>query len=459
MNILDCSLEQLTRKLRALEVSAESLMEACAANYAASEPGLNAYKTWNGTRALEAARHVDGLLALGYDPGPLAGIPVSVKDMYAVPGMPTFAGSPADLGPEWQVAGPLVQSLAGQLALVTGKTHTVEFALGGIGTNAHWGTPRNPWSPDVHRVPGGSSSGAGVSLCQGSALLAMGTDTGGSVRIPAAMTGTVGFKPSGGHWPTQQIVPLSTSLDSPGILTRTAVDAAFAYAAIESRLHGAEVQIPDRADCRGLRIGVVENFFWEDAPADLVNCVEQALGRLEAAGAVLIPVRVPDCDAMFALFQQGGLSVAELAAFLSSRMPERLALLDPVVRSRIEDGGAVSAREYLQRKEAVATAAANAAQLLQHVDVWAHPTLPITAPTVVELEDLDTYRRYNMLALRNPAMANLMGLAALSLPVGLDSLGLPVGIQLTATAGSEHRLLGIGCAVERVLGPLPKMPA
>lgn len=456
MQLENYSLEQLASALRTGDVSARSLMEACIRSHAASKHELNAYKSWNGERALAVADKVDGLLRLGHDLGPLMGLPVSVKDMFAVPGLPTFAGSREELGPQWQQPGPLMQAVLGQLAPVTGKTHTVEFALGGIGINAHWGTPRNPWSSDVHRVPGGSSSGAGVSLCQGSALLALGTDTAGSVRIPAAMTGTVGLKTTAGRWPAQQIVPLSTSLDSPGILTRTAADAAFAYAAIQSRLQAAPVAIPALPDCRGLRIGVVENFFWEDAADDLVAVIREAMHKLEQAGAVLVPLQVPGCVELFEIFQQGGLSVAELAAFLTDHMPERLELLDPVVRSRIEDGGAVSAREYLQRKQRLAQAAEQAAGLFERVDFWLHPTLPITAPAVDMLQDLDTYRHYNMLALRNPGMANLMGLCALSLPAGLDRLGLPVGVQLTAAANQETRLLAAGQAVEKVLGTLFK---
>lgn len=454
MNIHEADMSVLARALRAGTLSVPALMEACQAAWDCSEPRLNAYKTWNGENAVQTAYQVEQLLRQGYDLGPLMGMPVSVKDMFAVPGLPTFAGSVADLGPDWQQPGPLMQAVLGQLALITGKTHTVEFALGGIGVNAHWGTPRNPWSGDEHRVPGGSSSGAGVSLCQGSALLAFGTDTAGSVRIPAALTGTVGLKPTVGRWPTAQVVPLSTSLDTPGILTRSVADSAYAYAAVQSRLQQTPVEIVALPDCRGLRIGVVDNFFWEGASDDVVEVVRSAMGRLEQAGAILIPLQVPGCDELFALFQQGGLSVAELAAYLSTHLPERLEMLDPVVRNRIEDGGAVSAKEYLQRKQYLEQAAQRAAELFRQVDFWLHPTVPITAPTVAELQELDVYRHYNMLALRNPAMANLMGLCALSIPAGVDRCGLPVGVQLTAAAGAEEFLLAAGQPVEQALGRL-----
>lgn len=452
MDIFQFDLATLAAKVRSGQLSFEAIMQVCAERYQTLEAELNAYKTWDGERALETARMADQLLKNGYDLGPLMGLPVSVKDMFAVPGMPTFAGSASELGDKWQAPGPLIQALLSQLGLVTGKTHTVEFALGGIGINAHWGTPKNPWDSEVHRVPGGSSSGAGVSLCQGSALLALGTDTAGSVRIPAAMTGMVGLKTTAGRWPTQQVVPLSSTLDTPGLLARSVSDVAYGYTALQSVLQGEQVTVPPQVDCRGLRIGVVENFFWDDAAPEVIECVNNALRELERSGAVLVPMQLADCDSLFALFQQGGLSVAELAAYLETHMPDKLAMLDPVVRARIEDGGAVSAREYLQRRELLEQAAVRAAESFQQVDVWLHPTLPITAPTISELEDLDSYRTYNMLALRNPSMANLMGLCALSMPAGLDSQGLPIGLQLTAAAYQETRLLAIAQAVDRVLG-------
>lgn len=454
MNLFQYGLAELAGGLRQGKFSAQTIMEACVAGHAASEGELNAYKTWTGERAMQVAAHADSLLQLGYDLGPLMGLPVSVKDMYAVPGTPLFAGSIKALDEgQWQAPGRLVQALLTQLAPITGKTHTVEFALGGIGTNVHWGTPKNPWDMAVHRVPGGSSSGAGVSLLQGSALLAMGTDTAGSVRIPAALTGTVGLKTTAGRWPGEQIVPLSFSLDTPGILTRTVADAAFAYAAIETQLGRAQA-VPSLHDCQGLRIGVPENFFWEGAEDAVVESVQAAMRKLEQAGARLVPMQLPDCGHLFEVFQQGGLSVAELATFLTSRMPDRLALLDPVVRARIEDGGAISALEYMQRQQLVADASSRAAQTFGDVDVWLHPTVPAVAPAVADLEKLENYRHYNMLMLRNPAMANLMGLCALSLPCGLAQ-GLPVGVQLTAAAGQEIQLLAIGQAVEQVLGRLP----
>lgn len=442
----------LAAELRAGRLSAQALIENSLEAYEHSELQLNAYKTWAGDAALAAAKHADKLLKQGYDFGPLMGLPVSVKDMFAVPGLPIFAGSKSALNADWQQPGTLVQTIMSQLALIIGKTHTVEFALGGIGVNAHWGTPRNPWDVHDHRIPGGSSSGAGVSLCQGTALLAFGTDTAGSVRIPASVTGTVGLKTTVGRWPTDQIVPLSTSLDTPGILARTVADLSYAYCAIESQLSGQSVKVSAQQSCHGLRIGIPENFFWEDADSSVVAAVEAAMRQLERAGAQLIPIQVPLCTELFSDFQLGGLSVPELAHFLTAQMPDKLEELDPVVKMRVQDGGAITALEYLKRKALVEQASRSAAELFEQVDVWLHPTVPMSPPKLTEIVVLDDYRRANMLMLRNPSIANLMGLCAISMPVGLDNHAMPVGLQLTAGARQETLLLAIAQAVEYELG-------
>lgn len=452
LNINRLSLEEIAHNLRSSNISFLELMQSCQDYYSASEKELNAYKTWAGYEALQTAQHLGALLQRGYDLGPLMGIPISVKDVYAVPNLPTFAGSTQDLGLSWQKAGIFINSLLQQLALISGKTHTVEFALGGLGVNNHWGTPKNPWSKSEHYVPGGSSSGAGVSLCQGSALVALGTDTAGSVRIPAAMTGVVGLKTTQGLWPSNQVVPLSSSLDSLGVLARSVADVNYVYTAVESQLRKKKLVIPSLESCRGLRIGVVENFFWENAEAAVVEEVQLALAKLEQAGAHLVPLNLPNCDAVFTIFQQGGLSVAELGAFLAQNLPTSLANLDPVVQVRLVEGGKVSAAEYLHRKFVLAQASQAAEQIFKQIDVFVHPTLPITAPKLSALSNLDTYQRFNHLALRNPAIANLMGLCALSLPVGLNSAGLPIGMQITAAAYQEEKLLSTALAIESVLG-------
>lgn len=455
----DRSLRQIAGDLREGRLTAQALMEEATVRYRSTEARLNAYKTWAGERAMVHAGAADTLLASGVDLGPLMGIPVSVKDLFGVPGLPVFAGTDTAFPESWTRSGPLVQRLLGQLGVVTGKTHTVEFAFGGLGVNAHWGAPVNPWSaPGAPRASGGSSSGAGVSLAQGSALVALGTDTAGSVRIPASLTGQAALKNTHGRWSNQGIVPLSPSLDTPGILCRTVEDLAYAFVALDGESDEAIQACP----LAGLRIGVPRNFFWDEVEPSIADVTETALRKLEAQGARLVPLELPGCDEVIAVFQLGGLGSPELRDFLNRNFPERIARLDPVVRMRVEGAEGVSATEYLRRRAVLAQNGLLARQALEQCDVLATPTVPISAPLLSELEDAESYRRANMMVLRNTAIANLFGWCAMSLPIGLDAQAMPVGLQLIGPPMQERDLLAAGLAVEAalgkatdVLGPLP----
>lgn len=452
MNLAHYSLAQIHGRLRQGDLSAHALMQACADHYRLYEPSLKAYKTWNGDAALARAALVDQLLSTGVDLGLLMGLPVSVKDLYAVRGLPTFAGSSAALGPAWEQPGPLVAGLDRQLALFTGKTHTVEFAFGGIGTNTHWGAPRNPWGEQGDRIPGGSSSGAGVSLAQGSALLALGTDTAGSVRVPASLTGATALKTTLGRWPSAGIVPLSFSLDTPGVLARTIEDLIFGFQAIETGLKGAAPAIDTVTSFGGLRLGVAEDFFLEDADDSIISLFRSTLGRLADFGAHIDAVKIPACDDAYAVFQQGGLAASELCAFLKSELPGTMDRLDPLVRLRVAGAETLSSVDYLLRVQALQHAARQAQTCFDEVDVVLTPTVAITPPRLVDIQAQDAYARANMLVLRNTCIANLLGLCALTLPIGLDTDGMPVGLQLMAGAHQEERLLAIARLFESRLG-------
>lgn len=452
MSFKNTDLATLAAQLRSGDVTARAIMESCAENYQRTESKLNVYKTWAGDAATEVAHSVDRLLKSGYDLGPLMGIPVSVKDLFSVPKLPTFAGTANDLGQDWQQAGQLIQAFMQQLAPITGKTHTVEFAFGGIGMNAHWGTPRNPWDVQDHRIPGGSSSGAGVSLCQGSALLALGTDTAGSVRIPASLTGTVALKTSLGVWPKDNTVPLSSTLDTPGLLARSIKDLAYGYCAIESQLRKTKAELPTMFGLQGLRIGVPQHFFWDDIDPSVAASVEKAMRLLEQAGAILVPITIPNCDEVYQVFQTGGVAASELSEFLKRRMPNKLQELDPVVKMRIEGADTLSSVEYLQRMSLITQSAQQINSVFQHVDVWINPTVAITPPKLTDIMGADAYRQANMLVLRNTSIANLMNLCAVTLPVGKDDAGMPVGLQLTGAANQEARLLAIALQTEKIIG-------
>jgi len=448
------SLAQIAHNLRYNKVSAGELVAQAIAGFDSSESSVHAYKHWAGPQAARQAEAVDVFLDSGQDHGPLMGMPVSVKDLYGMPNMPVFAGTDTEFSDSWQVPGPLVQSVIAQLGIVMGKTHTVEFAFGGIGTNPHWGAPVNPWSSEgAPRASGGSSSGAGVSLAQGSALVALGTDTAGSVRIPAAFTGQCALKTTHGRWSTQGIVPLSPSLDTPGLLCRTVEDLAFAFAALDG-----ETKSPIAPqDLSGLRIGVIENVVWDESDPTIAANTEAALATLERKGAIVSRVTLPGVDAVLDIFRQGGLAASELRSFMDANCPDRIARLDPMVRARVEGADQISSTEYLRRRDVLASSGRNGLSVFDQFDVLVSPTVPISAPLLSEMVDGASYRAANMLALRNTAIANLFGWCALTLPSGLDGNGIPSGLQLIAPPMQEKRLLAIAMGFEAAIGRGPDL--
>ncbi len=450
MTAAHLSLAEHAARLRRRELTAVALVDTCAQHHARTEHRLNAYKTWDGVRARSTAAAVDTLLDQGLDLGPLMGLPVSVKDLYGVPGLPVFAGSDEALPEAWQAAGPLVARLQQQLGIVVGKTHTVEFAFGGLGVTAHWGTPWNPWSRAEHRVPGGSSAGAGVSLVQGSALLALGTDTAGSVRVPAAMTGQVGLKTTVGRWPVDGIVPLSSSLDTAGVLTRTVDDLAYAFAALDPE--HARQPTPAPARVQGLRVGVPTNHFWDDIDPSIGAVVEATIERLAQAGAQVVRLPLPHCEEAFDIFRRGGLAASELAAYLDLHFPLKVERLDPVVRDRVRWAEQVSSVEYLRRKALLQRCGAGAARVFDDVDVLLTPTVPASPPRLADIGTVETYAPANIKAMRNTAISNLFGWCALTMPVGLDANRMPVGLQLMGPPHAEARLIGIALGIEALIG-------
>lgn len=441
------SLVSAVRALRDGESTAVELAEAAAARH---DPDLNAYAAWTPSTLHAHAQAADAAFAVGSDLGVLQGVPVSVKDIYAAAGWPTYAGSPNPLPADpWQQDGPLVQRLRGQLAAITGKTNTVEFAFGGIGTNAHWGAPRNPW--DRSRVSGGSSSGAAVSLGEGTALLALGTDTAGSVRIPAAMTGNVGLKTGAGRWPTDGIVPLSRTLDTAGILARTAADLAFGFAGLEARPELGELALTP-PDLYGARFAVADGVLWDDCSPGVAEAAETAIGELEAAGARVERIDLPELAGALEVFRTANLAGPELYAFLSQELPDWLETLDPGVRARVDKAAEMPAWRWLDARRRMEALSQSAHARLASYDALLAPTVAITPPTIAAMADPEVYGPTNLQALRNTAVGNYLTMAAVTLPVGLDAAGMPVGLQLMSTPGSEEWLISLAVAAELALG-------
>ncbi len=450
---MDRPLREIAAALRDGNLTAEELTELAIARHEKWDDTLHAYKSWDADFAREQASAADKSFRAGNDLGPLQGISISVKDLYGVAGLPTFAGTPNRLPENWETEGPVVKAVRRQLAVIPGKAHTVEFAYGGIGANAHWGTPRNPWDADQHRVPGGSSAGAGVSLWEGSASFAFGTDTGGSVRIPASFTGCVGIKTTKGRWSTDGIVPLSSSFDTPGVIAKSMEDAVYAFEAVDPkcRHRGATIEPKEISE---VRLGVTKDYFWDRCQDDIAEVAEKAISTISSAGAKSIEVPFPQADESLKTLAEGAIVAAEIYAFLETDLPQWIETLEPRVRARIEDGSKVSGTDYVRACKKAALLGAQADAALDAVDVLAVPTIPITPPTVEEVEDLKVYRSKNMPALSNTMPGNVLGLAAVTLPVGLDQAGMPVGLQLISRSHHEENLLSAALAVDAALGPV-----
>ncbi|HEY1544310.1 MAG TPA: amidase [Xanthobacteraceae bacterium] len=450
---LSLPIAELALRLRAGKLTARALVEEAIGKHARRGDALMAYSQWAPDHARKCADAADAAFAVGACTGPLQGIPVSVKDLFAVAGFPTYAGSPKRLPAKFETEGPVVASLRRQVATLMGKTHMVEFAFGGTGDNAHYGAPRNPWDAAAHRSPGGSSSGAGVSLCEGSALLALGSDTAASVRLPAAMTGNAGLKLTKGRWSCDGIVPLSHSFDTPGILARSMADAAFGFAAIDPHLGDGFAflrRVP--ASVAGLRIGVADSSFWDDCENGIDEVVRRAIDQLARAGAVLVDKSLPEAAEAVAVFAEGGVSAIELRAFLDRELPDWLATIDPVNAPRLKNAENLSARDYLARLMRLADAAKGAAARFDDVDVIATPTVRLSPHVLTEKIAPDKFWAHNRGTVHNLVPVNSLGLCAATLPVGLDRLGLPVGLQLIGKGGDDERMIAIACAAERVLG-------
>lgn len=443
MDLETLSLRQYGLLLRDGELSARDAIE-----FTRARDRLGAYREVDVEESLKRAAAVDAAVSARAKLPPLAGVPVSIKDLYGVPGYATFAGSPRPLPSRFERPGTMVTALLDQQAVITGKTHTVEFAFGGIGTNPHHPTPRNPWGGEAERAPGGSSAGAGVSLCEGSAMLALGTDTAGSVRIPAAWTGNVALKTTKGRWPTDGIVPLSTTLDTPGILARTVEDLAFAFECVDP--DGAKVE--ESPQLRDVRIGRCETLVFEDCSPGVIDAVDGAVAELVRGGVELTDIELPEVLGAWELFQVGGPVAKELRTFLCEELPEWLDTLDPNVQARIVAAESLSQADYTARLDTMAALAVSANQRFAEVDVLVGPTVANSPPELATLADPDVYARENLLSLRNTSLVSYLGLCAVTLPAGLDAVGMPVGLHLIARGGDEARLLAIAAAFERVLG-------
>jgi aspartyl-tRNA(Asn)/glutamyl-tRNA(Gln) amidotransferase subunit A len=398
--------------------------------------------------ALAAARHADAARQAGIDLPVLAGLPVTVKDLFDVAGEPTVAGSVLlrDAAPALADA-PAVARLRRQGAALIGKTNMSEFAFSGVGINPHLGTPRNPADAQVARIPGGSSSGAAVSVALGLAVAGLGSDTGGSLRIPAALCGLVGFKGSQTRVPLAGAFELARSLDTVGAIT-ACVEACLA-------LDGAIADMPlavRRRPLRGMRLAPPQTLVLDTLEPAVATAFERALTTLSAAGALIEHVTLAELGEIASLNAPGGLSPIEAFAVHRQRMATQRDGFDPRVAMRIALGEPVSAADYIALLDHRRAWIGRVEQALAGFDAVVCPTVPIVAPAIAPLvESDDTFFAANRLLLRNTFAFNFLDGCAFSLPCHAAG-ELPVGLMLASVNGDDARLAAVALAVEAALG-------
>jgi aspartyl-tRNA(Asn)/glutamyl-tRNA(Gln) amidotransferase subunit A len=401
-------------------------------------------KVWR-QQALAAADASDALRKAGLVPTPLAGIPVSIKNLCNVAGETTLAGSKAlDDAPAATTDAPVVARLRAAGAVIVGSTNMSEFAFSGVGYNPHYGTPGNP--ADRGRVPGGSSSGAAVSVGDRMAVVALGTDTGGSVRIPAAVCGITGFKPTARRVPIDGVVPLSTSLDSIGPLANSVeccaiVDAVFA---------AEPIIVPEPMPLAGLRLAVPRHFVMDELDAVVARAFERALQVLAAKGVHVEHIDLPQLNELPAINAKGGFAAAEAYAWHRELIARRGNVYDPLVAPRIRRGMEMSAADYIELLAKRADLQRRVSAITANYDAVAMPTCAIVAPTIEEVATPDGFTRKNMLLLRNTTVGNFLDRCAISLPCHAAG-ELPVGFMLMGEPMADKRLLAMARAVAPVV--------
>jgi aspartyl-tRNA(Asn)/glutamyl-tRNA(Gln) amidotransferase subunit A len=437
----------LAADLAAGRTTSRALVEAALARIA--DPAGEGSRTFNkvyADSARIAADAQDQLRKAGYVASPLAGLPVSIKDLFDVAGEVTLAGSKAlDDRPPATHDAPIVVRLRNAGAVIIGRTNMTEFAFSGVGINPHYGTPGNPY--DRQRVPGGSSAGAPVSVADGCAVVAIGTDTGGSVRIPAALCGVVGLKPTAKRISRDGATPLSTSLDSIGPLANSVACCAITDAVMA----GEEPVAPAPAPVEGLRLGVPQSFVLDDLAPEVASAFADACSAISRAGARVVDLPLTEFSEYPALSARGNLVNAEAFAWHEELLSRRGNEYDPRVRSRIEFGREVSAAAYIRLCAGRADFIARVAGRTGEFDALLMPTVAITAPPVSAFAHDADYFRLNGLILRNTSVINFLDRCAITLPIQPPGAA-PVGLMVVGEHGGDNRLLAIARGLEIALG-------
>jgi aspartyl-tRNA(Asn)/glutamyl-tRNA(Gln) amidotransferase subunit A len=444
------TIEQHAQALADGSTTSRALVEQCLDRIAdPNGEGARAFIKVHAEQARAMADAMDMLRRVGRAPTRYAGIPVSLKDLFDIAGEPTPAGSRvlADAPPATAHA-PVVQRMLAAGFVPMGRTNMTEFAFSGLGINPHYGTPRSPWDRAAGRIPGGSSSGTAVSVSDGMAVAGLGTDTGGSCRIPAAFCGVVGYKPTARRVPITGVLPLSPSLDSVGPFAPSVA----CCAVIDAILAGETPQLPVAAELQGLRLAIPSNVVLDGMDATVSAGFDRALASLSKAGARITHMHVPEFDEVPAVNAKGGLAASEAYAWHRALLAEKGAGYDPRIRMRIERGERMTAAEYLDLVAARKRLIAALDIRTRDVDALIMPTVPIVPPRIAELQDEREYNRINLHILRNTVLGNFFDRCSISLPCHRAGEA-PVGFMLVGETMTDARLFAIAAAVEAAVSP------
>jgi aspartyl-tRNA(Asn)/glutamyl-tRNA(Gln) amidotransferase subunit A len=411
---------------------------------------LHAYIAVHEAEARLAAEAADKAIRSGHRVGPLHGVPIALKDLVDMQGRVTTGGSKVWKDRVSPVTATLAERLITAGMIVLGKTHTVEFAMGSFGTNTHMGTPRNPWDPRVHRTPGGSSSGSGVAVAAGLAPVAIGTDTGGSVRIPAAWCGTVGLKVTAGRISTYGVLPLSSTLDTPGPLARSVEDAALIFRVLngpdprdaQTLAWAPADPLPElRRGVAGLRLAVMPEAERAGVAADMLAAYDASLEALAGLGARLVRPALPHVFSDYAA-ATGRIISAEGYRFVGELVDDMSLPVDPHIRPRIQPGRHISSRDYLLTLAEMSERRRDFTAALAEADALLTPTAQTAALPIDQVDQSGTAAYFTR-------AGNYLGLCGLALPNGFTPGGLPTSLQILCHPGQEAMALRVGWAYEQ----------
>ena len=456
--LLNISINSFAKKLRKGEINCEQIVTSYLNRIKAVNDKLNAFIFIDEKKAINNAIAIDKLLKSGVDLGPLMGLPVAIKDICSVNNMPTTNGSIVNSDDITGKEGSLVKRLKELGCVVIGKTHTVEFALGATGLNKHRGTPWNPWDLETHRIPGGSSSGSAVAVASGLVPFAIGTDTGGSVRIPASLTGVAGLKTTKDVWPTDGIFPLSPTLDTPGPLARSFEDIKTIF---ETYGSGVKKDLGP-IHLSNLKLAKLGKPFTDDLDEEVQNAYEKICEKLKEKGANLIELDIPEALERVNLFPP--IVGSEIIyAFGEKRFLDNWDNMDPVTAKRAKVGLDVKSADYLKFKNRLKELEIMASDFFKDYDALISPTTVMRAMKVEDCEINGKLHDRSLLSSANTQPGNLFNLCGISYPIQKycndykSDTCLPVGLQVLCANGNDSKAIEIGIAFEKEFGQ-PEFP-